>query len=256
MQTSFFRYYSLLLLGFVALVLSSCAGLAAANSPQVGTKVTPDTTDPSTLILTLAIDDDENATDGKVGITMVISTDEITQQNYIQLTSREKVLCNGVQLIFNDPVYTARVFAINNSFICEYVRNGETYAIGIPERKHLSPSLEHNSNLQNPQFIIDYTPDANTPDTRSSCKVTAQFSDSSQTISNSVNDLTKHSFTVTINSLSGVGSLIVMRTCIYNFKGTVTQSDTVEKNAAIPFGAVNITYTSTSRLYETWEPPA
>ena len=86
--------------------------------------------------------------------------------------------------------------------------------------------------------------------------VTAQFSDSSQKIPNPVNDLTKHSFTVSINSLSGVGSLIMTRTCTYNFKGIFTQSDTVDKNAAIPFDTVNITYTSTSRLYETWEPPA
>jgi hypothetical protein len=248
MQALISRFFPLLLLGIAALVVGSFARALAVNP---ATKVIPDTTDPSTLILALAIDDDENATDGKVGITMVISTDEIKQRNYIQLTSGEKIKCNGVQLMFNDPAYTARVFAINNSFRCEYVRNGQTYAIGIPERKHLSPNLEHNSNLQNSQFTIDYTPDAG-----GSCEVTAQFSDSSHTNSNSVNDLTKHSFTVNINSLSGVGSLIMTRICTYTFNGIFTQSDTVDKNAAIPFDTVNITYKSTFRLYETWEPPA
>jgi hypothetical protein len=249
MRTSFSRYSFLLLLGFVALVLNSCAGLAAADPPQVGTKVTPDTTDPSTLILTLAIDDDENATDGKVGITMVISTDEISERNHIQFLHGEKVFCNGVQLIFNDPNYSARLLRPDQLFRCEYVRNGRAYSISEPARPPLKPVLSHDS-----KFVLSYTPESRG---LSHCQMQVDTSDANS--ANAPDKFTEGpsgSHQVNQGSLSGVGSLILTRTCGTHPKGIQTSSDTVDPHAATPFDRVDITYKSTYRLYETWEPPA
>jgi len=244
MRTSFSRYSFLLLLGFVALVLSSCAGLAAADPPQVGTKVTPDTTDPSTLILTLAIDDDENATDGKVGISLKFATNEIKDLNHIEFTKGEEVFCNGVKLTFKDPVYTARVSAENGKFTCDYIRQGQSYSISEPARPLLKPVLAHNT------FVLSYTPEYKG---LSHCPMRVDTSDANTT--NAPDNFTEGpsgSHQVNQGSLSGVGSLILTRTCYHPLTGHATSSDTVDKHAATPFGSVMITYTSKSRLFVTW----
>jgi hypothetical protein len=248
MRTPFSRYSFLLLLGLVALVLSSCAGLAVAADPPP--KVTPDTTNPSTLRVTVTIDDDENATDGKVGITMQFATDEIKDANYIEFAKGEKVLCNSVQLAFNDPNYTARVSKANQkNFRCEYKWNGGSYPIIFPVRKSLSPHLEINA--KNNNFVIDHTPEYD-----NSCSITVDLIDSSSTISTNVTNQVSDKFTVAVNSLSGVGSLIMTRTCLTNLKGIHIPSDAGNTPAVTPFAIVSITYKSISRLYETWEPPA
>lgn len=253
MRTSFSRYYLLLLFGFVVLVLSSCAGLAAADPPAVGTKVTPDTTDPSTLKVMMTIDDDENATDGKVGITMLFATNEISELNHIQFLHGEKVFCNGVQLIFNDPNYSARLFRPDKSFTCEYLRNGRSYLIiALPARSMLSPYLPPNA--QNPNFDIHYNPDRTLP----LCGMQVDLNDNNRIspISHMFTESRSGIYRTPITSLSGVGSLILTRTCETHLKGIQTPSDTVDPRAATPFDKVDITYTSTYRLYETWEPPA
>src|SRR5258706_4317701 len=151
MRTSFSRYSFLLLLGFVALVLSSCDLAAAADPPP---KVPPDSTKPSTLRVTVTIDDEQNATDGKVGITMQFATDEIKDANYIEFTKGEEVLCNGARLAFNAPAYTARVSAVNGHFTCDYVRNGKAYSISERARPLLNPHLDHN------KLLLHYNPDS------------------------------------------------------------------------------------------------
>src|SRR5437588_12929516 len=105
MQTSISRIFPLLLLGLAALFLVTYVATRAADPPM---QVTPDTTDPSTLKVAVTIDDDQNATDGKVGITMQFATDEIsTPTNFIQLIPGESVSCNDTPLAFNSPNYTA-----------------------------------------------------------------------------------------------------------------------------------------------------
>ncbi len=200
----------------------------------------------------MTIDDEQNATDGKVGITMQFATDEIKDANYIEFTKGEEVLCNGVQLAFNDPNYTARVSKANQkNFRCEYKWNGGFYPIIFPVRKALSPRLQINANLQTNNFVIDHTPEYD-----NSCKITVDLSDSSSTISTKVTNQVSDKFTVAVNSLSGVGSLVMTRTCLTNLKGIHNSSDTGNTQAVTPFAIVSITYKSTSRLYETWEPPA
>ncbi len=247
MRTSFSRYSFLLLLGFVALVLSSCAGLAAAADPPP--KVTPDTTDPSTLKVMMTIIDEENATDGKVGISLQFATNEITNVNYIQLMTGEEVFCNGVKLTFKDPVYTARVSAENGKFTCDYIRQGRAYSISERARPSLEPALSHDN-----KFVLSYTPESSG---LSHCQMQVDTSDANS--ANAPDKFTEGpsgSHQVNQGSLSGVGSLILTRTCGTHPKGIQTSSDTVDPHAATPFDRVDITYKSTYRLYETWEPPA
>ena len=254
MRTSFPRNFPLLLLSFVVMILSSCAGLAAADPLPI--KVTPDTTDPSTLKVTVTIDDDQNTTDEKVGITMQFATDEITDpKNYIQFMHGEEVSCNGVQLMFNDPNYTARVPRppTGEFFNCIYTRNGQSYQfMHLPARTELNPPPLLNGNLQDSNFDIHYTPDAALPP----CKMNVTLRDSSMTNSNDFTESRSGVYMTSITSLSGVGSLILTRTCFTHLKGIQTASDTVDPHAAIPLDSVDITYNSTYRLYETWEPPA
>jgi hypothetical protein len=251
MRTTFSRYFLLLLLGLVALVLSSCASVFAADPPP---QVTPDTTDPSTLKVAITIDDEQNATDRKVGFTMQFATDEINNTNFIQFTNGETLTCNDTTLTFNSPNYTARVTrpASNGYFNCYYYykRNGKSYQfVHLNVRSLLNTPLLYIP--QNP-FDIYYTPDTTLP----LCPMKVTLSDSSTTISNDFTESRSGVFRTSITTLSGVGSLILKRICQAHPKGIQTASDTVDPHAAIPLDRVDIMYTSTYGLYETWEPPA
>ena len=241
MRISFSRYSLLLLLGFVALVLNSCNLPAAADPPP---QVTPDTTDPSTLIVMMTINDDENATDGKVGISLQIATNEIKDANYIAFTKGEEVFCNRVRLTFNALAYTARVSAVNGRFTCDYVRNGTAYSISEPERPLLKPVLAHNT------FVLSYTPESRG---LSYCPMRVDLADPTPTnISYTFTEGASGRYTVNPSTLSGVGSLFLTRTCSHTLTGHATSSDTVDKHAATPFGSVTITYISIWRLFVTW----
>jgi hypothetical protein len=243
MRTSFSRYSLLLLLGFIASVLSSCAGLAAAADPPP--QVTPDTTDPSTLVVMMTIYDDENATDGKVGISLQFATNEIKDPNYIAFTKGEEVFCNGVRLTLNAPAYTARVSAENGKFTCDYIRQGRAYSISERARPSLEPALSHDN-----KFVLSYTHESRG---LSYCPMQVDTSDA-----NSANPHDKFtegpsgSHQVNHGSLSGVGSLILTRTCPSELKGHEVSPDRGASPAATPFGDVKITYTSVWRLYVTW----
>ena len=172
----------------------------------------------------------------------------------------EEVSCNGVQLMFNDPNYTARVTRPDPGefFTCVYTRNGQPYQLmHLPARTNLilpllKPPLLLNMKLQNSNFDIYYHADMTLPP----CQMNATLSDGSTTTSKGFTESRSGVYTTLITSLSGVGSLILMRTCFTPLKGIQTASDTVDPHAAIPLDRVDIMYTSTYRLYETWEPPA
>ena len=249
MQALISRFFPLLLLGIAALVVGSFARALAVNP---ATKVIPDTTDPSTLKVTVAIDDDQNATDEKVGFTMQFATNEIAGANFIEFTHGESVSCNNTPLTFNSPNYTARVPrpGAGGFFNCIYTRNGQPYPfMHLPVRSNLMPPP---LSIQNPNFDITYIPDAALP----LCPMNATLSDSSMKISDDFMESRSGRFPTSTTALSGVGSLILTRTCMTNERGIQTASDTVDSHAANPLDSVDITYTSTYRLYETWEPPA
>jgi hypothetical protein len=258
MRTLISRYFPLILLGLAALFLARYAATQAADPPL---KVTPDTTDPSTLTVAVTIDDDQNATDGKVGITMQFATDEILDpKNYIQFMHGEEVSCNGVQLMFNDPNYTARVTRPDPGefFTCVYTRNGQPYQLmHLPARTNLilpllKPPLLLDMKLQNSNFDIYYHADMTLP----LCQMNVTLSDSSTSNSIRFTESRSGVFPTSITTFSGVGSLILTRMCPAHSRGIQTESDTVDPHAAIPLDSVDITYKSTYRLYETWEPPA
>lgn len=247
MRTSFYRNFPLLLLGFVALVLSSCASVLAADPPPPP-QVTPDTTDASTLKVTVTINDDQNATDGKVAISLQFATNEIRDPNFIEFTNGEEVSCNGVRLNFNSPNYTTRIGAQNERFTCVYVRQGRTYSISEMERPLLKPYLDHNTD-HNP-LLLHYKADSRR---LGYCQMQVDTSDAhSANASDKFTEGSSGSRQVNQGSLSGVGSLILTRTCSPPITGHATPSDTVDKNAATPFGMVAITYTSIARIFVTW----
>jgi hypothetical protein len=252
MRTLISRFFPLLLLGLAVLFLARYAATQAADPP---TQVTPDTTDPSTLKVMVTIDDDQNATDGKVGFTMQFTTNEISDPNFIEFTHGESVSCNNTPLTLNNSNYTARVTrpGTNGYFTCIYTRNGQPYQfVHLNVRSVFNAYLQTNMVLSNSNFNIHYNPDSTFP----LCAMHVDLSDSSTTIPNDFTERRDGIYTTPTTRLSGVGSLILTRTCMTNEKGIQTASDTVDPHAAIPFDTVNITYKSTYRLYETWEPPA
>jgi hypothetical protein len=192
----------------------------------------------------MTINDEENATDGKIGISLQFATNEIKDTNYIAFTKGEEVFCNGVRLTLNAPAYTARVAAENGKFTCDYVRQGKSYSISEPARSLLKPILAHNT------FVLSYTPESRG---LSDCQMQVDTSDA-----NSANAPDKFpegpsgSHQVNQGSLSGVGSLILTRTCPSELKGHATSSDTIDSHAVTPFGDVMIKYVSVWRLYVTW----
>jgi hypothetical protein len=253
MRTLISRYFPLILLGLAVLFLARYAATQAADPP---TQVTPDTTDPSTLKVMVAIDDDQNATDGKVGITMLFATDEISDVNSIKFIHGESVSCNNTPLTLNNSNYTARVTrpGINGYFTCIYTRNGQPYQfVHLSVRSLLKTPLLYIP--QNP-FNIYYNPDKSDPQL-SLCQMNVTLSDRSTTINiPPFPESRSGDYTTSITTLSGVGSLILTRMCPAHLRGIQTESDTVDPHAAIPLDRVDIMYTSTYRLYETWEPPA
>src|SRR5260370_23201277 len=94
----------LVLFVLVGLVASSCviadppvsATTASQDPPAAGIQVSPDTTDPPTLDVTVTISEGQNDSDGLTAITVQFSTNEIRNPNFVHFEHGDKVKCNNV----------------------------------------------------------------------------------------------------------------------------------------------------------------
>lgn len=137
----------LLLLGLLSVIASSCSvpttpastpsssSSIAFLSPSSAIQVSPDSTDPATLNVEVAINEDQTVSDGESEIMMQFSTIRIRNANYVQFNNGEKIICNNVSLTFADAVYSARVGAVNGAYTCVYRwANGTSVIVSILAR--------------------------------------------------------------------------------------------------------------------------
>lgn len=250
MRSACSKYPVLLLLGLLSFIASSCvepmampaiassSGMFLSSSSAI--QVSPTSTDPATLDVTVAVDEDQAASDGRSMITVQFSTITINNRNYVQFTNGEKIVCNGVSLIFRDSVYSDRVGAVDGRYSCTYQwAEGTSTIIPVIVRTQLRPRLVPDADGHN--FIVHYNPD---PVHR--CHVKVEASDGSQTISGpSVLESGDGVYTGPDRSaLSGSGMLVMTRLCTFKFVGADTD-----------FDVVKATYTSTAKSDVTWFTP-
>lgn len=241
------RALMVLLLGLAGYLMISCGSLAAATPtiPSSGLAVTPISTAPQTLNVTIHIDEDQNASDGKAAITMRFSTTQITEDNYVQFTHGERVSCNFVSIALgNAPTYTLRVRP-GTTYTCYYLWNGQSFLLtAVHARTQLLPVLQPITTGS--QFVVTYNPDAS----GYSCPIRVVASDGTQTVPSAGATPAAEYESGTyvgpnISSLNGQGTLMMTRTCHFALTGPDTA-----------FNSVDTTYTSTTTINVTWYPPS
>ena len=224
------------------ILFSSCyvpPSLAASDPPPVPLAVTPIDTASYTLIVTVGIDEDQDATDHMSTISFQFSTNVIEEKNYVIFDDQERVYCNGELLTLNNQqVYRLKV-PRKDDYKCSYVGNtkgkGTLSAVlmfDIQARSMLAPQQPL---VDQGGYKIKYNADSNAL----ACPITAEARDGSNTI-------TGHTATSDVGlyvgpstkKLSGEGSILLKRTCSWQ--------------SHAPFDTINGIYQSEASVEVTW----
>jgi len=256
MRSTRIRYSIVLFLWLVPIVLNACS--SGGSDPPV----TPDTTIPSTLQVTVTIAEDQEASDGLNGksvITLGFSTNEIAETNTVIFTHGENVHCNGsIMTLGNFTNYWSRV-AIPYGFlytcVYHYFLHNDPHSPQIATifsfhaaQHPLSPVL-HRPVSGN--FQVQYTPG---PTITHSSNCTVQVTANAPNQSASGDTVPQSGSTYTgsdASGLNGLGNIVMTRSCIpisYNH-------DNDADDTGLTFAAVNVTYTSTASYEVSWVPP-
>jgi hypothetical protein len=239
--------FLVLLVGLVGYLISSGGSPAAvaSDSPSSDLAVTPINTAPQTLNVTVHIDEDQNASDGKAAITMDFSTMQISDGNYVRFTHGERVSCNGISIALGSAAtYTLRV-RTNTTYACYYLWNGQSFLLtAVHARTQLLPVLQPITNSS--QFVVTYNPDVS----GYNCPVRVVASDGIQSVPSAgatpASEYESGTYVgPNVSSLNGQGTLTMTRTCHFLLTGRYTA-----------FNSVDITYTSTATINVTWSPPS
>src|SRR5258708_28296641 len=160
MRTKYFIPVLLILLSTI--LLSACDVIGASASTSLGA-ITPIDTSASTLMVTIGITEDQDATDGRSNITFQFRTAVVEEDNVVRFAHQEAVTCNGVTVKLNDaPTYTLSV--AQGGYICSYT--GYTQGIGrltpvtmidVATRSRLSPQPP---SVSSKGYTISYIPDS------------------------------------------------------------------------------------------------
>lgn len=241
LRSSLSKYSLLLFLGLICLTVNACVLDAPLDPPS---PVTPDTTFPSTLQVTVNIDDNQNASDGKSLVTLQFKTNEIHEDNYVIFTHGEKVNCNNHLVTLNDAVSYPIPMNKPRRYWCKYLWNSRSFPIiAVRARTRLEPKLT--MPVINNYLKISYTSDEDPHD----CQIQVVASDALASVSNGyVPDQGKFYNGPDVSSLNGPGNLVMTRTC----KFPLMDSNNLDNNP--DFNIVNITYTSTAALVVKWSP--
>lgn len=239
MQLTRFRYSILLFLGLVPIILNACS-FGSSDPP-----VTPDTTYPSTLKVTVNIDEDQDASDGKSKITLAFSTNEILEDNNVIFTHGESFECNNVTIPLTNAVsYWIRI-RIPSMYTCKYIWHGQSFPlIAVHNRSRLSPVLH--VPVANP-FSVSFHPDT----IQLNCPIQVVASDAANNITGPTILSDRNTYIATgtdVSTLNGAGNIMMTRTCNWH----LSDGNTGDNHA--DFDTVNITYKSTASYEVTWYP--
>jgi len=220
------------------LILSACAGTPDPPSDASQIEVTPINTSAGTLIVTINIVEDQDATDSMSNIAMQFRTDVIEENNFVNFHHGEKVTCNGASIKLNDSqTYTFKV--ARAGYICSYT--GFTSNVDPPAVSMIDVAARSTLSPQRPiiggkSYKISYTPDASDH----TCSITADASDNSNNSiqgAPSSSDIGEYTGPAT-SSLSGEGSILLRRTCSWTLHNS--------------FDTIFLTYQSTASVEVTW----
>ncbi len=256
MRSTLFRYSILLFLG-LAFILYACAPGDPGDPPIA---VTPDTYIPPTLKVTVTINEDQDASDGKSMVTLSFSTNEIKEDNSVIFTHGERVNCNGIRIDLGSTASYSVRMKIPPDYKCDYhyVNQGKselTPIFTVHVLTQLKPKLQRP--VPSDSIIsVSYTPDKNPPDCK--VQVTANTPGGSVT-----GDTVKENGNIYIgpdvSSLSGPGILVMTRTCVppqYNYDNHNKADDGCQCNGSpLTFDKLTLTYISTASDEVTWVPP-
>jgi hypothetical protein len=236
MRTKYFIPVLLLLLG--SLLLSACDVVGASASTSLGA-ITPRDTSARTLMVTIGITEDQDATDGRSTISLQFRTDAVEEDNSVRFAHQEAVTCNGVTLKLNDaPMSTLSV--AQGGYACSYT--GYTQGIGqlapvimidVAARSRLSPQQP---SVGSKGYTISYTPDSH----KRSCPMTVDAVGGANNVIPGVassSDLGVYHGPAT-SSLAGTGTIRLQRTCSWTLHD--------------PFDTMSVTYQSTASVAVTW----
>ena len=256
MRSTRFIYSMVLFLVLVPIVLYACA--SGSSDPPV----TPDTTIPSTLQVTASIAEDQEASDGAHGksvITLGFSTNETIPPSQVIFINGESVSCknntqNNSITLGNFTSYWFRVaIPYNSSYICyyHYLLNGKKKVATIftvhAAKYPLSPVLQRptNGNIQ-----VHYIPGPAITNA-SNCTVQVTANAPNQSASG---DTVPQKGDIYIGpdagGLNGLGNIVMTRNC------TPINIHNNSAECSCPpgsnFAAVNVTYTSTASYEVSW----
>ncbi|HLW00681.1 MAG TPA: hypothetical protein VKT82_18635 [Ktedonobacterales bacterium] len=215
----------------------------AADPPLIG--VTPIDTSAATLIVTINIDEDQDAADHQTNFTFKFRTHVIKENNYVLFDAGQYVTCNvhsilELNTLQQYPLKVPRLGYDLQGYTCFYI--GYTEGIGqlapvpmidVRARSMLAPQQPQ---VDGEGYRIRYTPDSDDL----ACSITADAIDAAHHDiggSPSSSDLGLYVGPAT-NSLQGTGEIILKRICTW----TLHQ----------PFYAINLTYESTASVEVTW----
>src|SRR5260370_14593752 len=178
MRTKYFIPVLLFLLSTI--LLSACDVIGASASTSLG-GITPRDTSARTLMVTIGITEDQDATDGRSTITLQFRTAAVEEDNSVRFAHQEAVTCNGITLKLNNaPMYTLSV--AQGGYTCSYT--GYTQGIGqltpvtmidVAARSRLSPQPPSES-LKG--YTISYIPDSRAR----ACPMTADATDGTNSV--------------------------------------------------------------------------
>lgn len=232
------HFIPVLLILLSAILLSACSVVGASASTSLG-EITPTDTSASTLMVTIGITEDQDATDGRSDITFQFRTDAVEEDNSVRFAHQEAVTCNGVTLKLNNaPMYTLSV--TQGGYTCSYTGYTQGFGqlapvtmIDVAARSRLSPQQPSESPKG---YTISYTPDSH----ERACPMTADAADGANNVIPGVaspSDLGMYQGPAT-SSLTGTGTIRLHRICSWTLHG--------------PFDMMHLTYQSAASVAVTW----
>ena len=260
MRSTRLKYTILLFLVLVSIIFYACSSLA--SDP-----VTPDITIPSTLQVTVSVVEDQDASDGQNGmsvITLGFSTNEVIPPETAIFINEESVSCKNNNKTNSLPLGNATSYwfrvniPYNSWYTCyyQYFLKGQhkiatIFSFQAPPMP-LSPvflrPVGNNSN-----FKVRYNPGNPNPNVNEcTVQVTANAPNGNVTgIKTSQNGNT-YLGEADVGTLNGLGNIMMTRTCTpINFNHDNDADDT-----GLEFAAVSVTYTSTASFEVSWYPPS
>jgi hypothetical protein len=222
---------------------------ASASSPGVS---------PATLSVTMTINEDQTASDGKGSVRLQFSSIDVGSNNCVDFSHGETVTCNNdgsgpLQFDTNKSAYATRVGPVGD-YTCMYQQNSRSapVLISMPRGTLLRPQF-----LPSNQSGLTVTYDPNSDPQLGKCPVEIDANGTqtfgTQTISSAPNLSDNGQYTIPgISGLSGQGTIVITRTCTSIAQHP--QQFPCVCQTPTQFKLVNVIYKSTATLAMTWNP--